>query len=289
MNRRFLVLIAVFFVIVFPAFAASPIKLIDYNIADGMWYDQFNHYDRFVSWVKGQDPDILAICEGATHWDKEGDETPRTFPRYLPDSLAALAARWGHPYVAVGPYQDNYPVAFTSKFPIEVIERVGGPNVSHGALYVKIRGVNYIVLHLWPLGFAKGDENKVEGGGNVFRTQEVNFIMDQTIRNPKYAKEKRWVIMGDFNSLSIVDSAEYRSFENSYFGTQDAVRAVFPCDAVAYKHRNAFCPSMVRVKKRLDYVYCSKKMSRRLVSAEVLKDAFSDVASDHRPIIVVFK
>ena len=122
MNRLFLVLVAAFFVIVFPAFAGSPIKLIDYNIADGMWYDQFNHYDRFVSWVKGQDPDILAICEGATHWDKDRDETPKTCPRYLPDSLSVLAARWGHPYVGIGPYQDNYPVAFTSKFPIEVIE-----------------------------------------------------------------------------------------------------------------------------------------------------------------------
>ena len=288
MNKKLYAFVAVFIAAVVPAFARSPIKLIDYNIADGMWYDQFNHYDRFVSWVKGQDPDILAICEGATHWDKDGDETPRTFPRYLPDSLSALAARWGHPYVAVGPYQDNYPVAFTSKYPIEVVERVSGPNVSHGALYVKIRGVNYIVLHLWPLGFAKGDENKVAGGGNVFRTQEVNYIMDQTIRNPKYAKEKRWVIMGDFNSLSVVDSAAY-SGKEPYYGTQDAVRSVFPCDVMASKHPGKFCSSMVKGTKRLDYVYCSKKMSRRLISAEVLKDAFTDVASDHRPILVVFR
>lgn len=42
MNRRF------FFAVVFPAFAGSPIKFIDHNIADGMWYGKFNHYDRFV-------------------------------------------------------------------------------------------------------------------------------------------------------------------------------------------------------------------------------------------------
>lgn len=53
--------------------------------------------------------------------------------------------------------------------------------------------------------------------------------------------------------------------------------------------RNAFCPSMVQGSKRLDYVYCNKKMSRHLISAEVSKDAFTDAASDHHPILVVLK
>ena len=102
------------------------VRLIDYNIADGMWYDQYDNYDRFVEWVKGRNPDILTICEGATHWDAQKKEVSKEqAPRYLPDSLSALAARWGHKYAAVGPYQDNYPVAVTSRYPIKVVQRIG--------------------------------------------------------------------------------------------------------------------------------------------------------------------
>ena len=50
-----------------------------------------------------------------------------------PDSLSALAARWGHKYAVVGPYQDNYPVAVTSRFPIKVVQRIGD-GLSHGAI-----------------------------------------------------------------------------------------------------------------------------------------------------------
>lgn len=64
-------------------------------------------------------------------------------------------------------------------------------------------------------------------------------------------------------------------WQNPYFGTQDAVRAVFTCDVVACKHRsdaaggskeaaddrNAFCPSMANGSKRLDYVYLQQVWS----------------------------
>ena len=40
---------------------AQTVRLMDYNIADGMWYDQYNRYDRFVAWVRTQDPDVFAI------------------------------------------------------------------------------------------------------------------------------------------------------------------------------------------------------------------------------------
>ena len=86
---------------------AQTVRLMDYNIADGMWYDQYNRYDRFVAWVRTQDPDVFAICEGATHWNEHKKTVSKEqMPRYLPDSLHLLAERWGHPYTAIGPYQD---------------------------------------------------------------------------------------------------------------------------------------------------------------------------------------
>ena len=30
----------------------ATIRFMDFNIADGMWWDQFNNYDRFVQWMQ---------------------------------------------------------------------------------------------------------------------------------------------------------------------------------------------------------------------------------------------
>lgn len=71
-------------------------RLLQYNIADGMWYDQFNDCDRFVQWIQLQRPDIAAFCEAATHWDAEKRKLQRgDSSRYLPDNLFRLASRWG--------------------------------------------------------------------------------------------------------------------------------------------------------------------------------------------------
>ena len=76
----------------------TPLRLLQYNIADGMWYDQFDGYDRFVAWMQQQDCDIAALCETATHWDRKQHKLLRDDPaRYLPDSLPQRAARCAEP------------------------------------------------------------------------------------------------------------------------------------------------------------------------------------------------
>ena len=68
------IFIGVLFLVALPALVAAgkeyggrKIRLIDYNILNGMWYDQYNDYDRFVFWVNSMAPDVLTLCEGATH------------------------------------------------------------------------------------------------------------------------------------------------------------------------------------------------------------------------------
>lgn len=262
------------------------VRFIDYNIADGMWYDQYDNYDRFVEWVKGRNPDILTICEGATHWDAQKKEVSKEqAPRYLPDSLSALAARWGHKYAAVGPYQDNYPVAVTSRYPIKVVQRIGD-GLSHGAIHVKINGVNYVVLHLWPQRYSMGDATRSDGNGDAFRVGEMERILDSTIRNPRFSKEKHWVMTGDFNSHSPLDKP-YHGKRN--YDVHNLVRSVYPHDVIGELCPGRFEPSMVSGKSRLDYVYCTEDVFKAIEKAETVRDAFTDVASDHRPIMVEFK
>ena len=269
------------------AMARKPMRLICYNIADGMWYDQYNGYDRFAAWVAAQDPDILALCEAATHWNEHRKTVPAdVMPRYLPDSLSRLAARWGHRYVAVGPYQDNYPVAVTSKRPIEIVQRLGGSGLSHGALHVRIDGINYVVLHLWPHKYSKDDPARRDNLGDAYRLGEIRRILDSTILDPRFAAEEHWMMMGDFNVRSPVDSAYVgpRNYE-----VHTSIRNAYPHDVIAEKHPGIFVPSVVKGDKRIDFIYCTDALFGGVMRAEIPTDAFTDAASDHRPVLIEFQ
>lgn len=264
-------------------------RLLQYNIADGMWYDQFNDYDRFVQWMQLQHPDIAAFCETATHWDAEKRKLQRgDSSRYLPDNLSRLASRWEHPYVAVGAFQDNYPVAVTSRFQFEFVRPIGGDSLSHGALHVKTRGVNYVVVHLWPQPYSLQDKDKTRSDnlGDSTRVGEIRYILRKTLYDPQFADEKYWVMLGDFNTLSPVDSMYYTPTAN--YLIHHIVRNSYPCDAVAAFHPGKFVPSENRNKKRIDFVYCSEAMSHRLTGTHTLDDEFTRVASDHKPTLVTF-
>ena len=264
-------------------------RLLQYNIADGMWYDQFNNYDRFVWWMQEKHPDIAAFCEVATHWDAERHTLQRgDSARYLPDNLPQLASRWGHPYVAVGAFQDNYPVAVTSRSQFDFVRPLGGDSLSHGALHVKTRGVNYVVVHLWPQPYSLQDKDKTRSDnlGDSTRVGEIRYILRKTLDDPQFANEKYWVMLGDFNTVSPVDSSYYTQTAN--YQIHRIVRGSYPCDAIAAFHPGEFVPSENRNIKRIDFVYCSEAMSHRLIGATTLDDEFTRAASDHKPTLVTF-
>ncbi len=263
----------------------KTIRLMDYNIADGMWYDQYGNYDRFVKWVNDQNPDVFAICEAATHWNEHRKTVSKEqMPRYLPDSLDLLAKRWGHSYSVVGPYQDNYPVAFTSKYPIKLVQRIG-EGLSHGALHVKIKGINYVVLHLWPHSYSRGDKTRSNNKGDAFRAEEMQRILDATILNPKFAKEKHWMMMGDFNAQTPLDK-EYHGKQN--YEVHNLVRKAYPHDVIGDAYAGKFESSTIGGWARIDFIYCTDAIYDGLQSAVTIRDYFTDKASDHRPIVMEF-
>lgn len=259
--------------------------VMSYNIADGMWYDQYDGYDSFVDWVSGKDPDVLALCECATHWDKEKKNIPgEQGLRYLPDGLPELAKRWGHRHTAIGPYQDNYPVAITSRYPVTTVQRIGD-GLSHGALHVRIKGINFVVLHLWPHWYSKTDKERKGGGGDAFRVMEITAILDSTINNPEFSSEKNWVFMGDFNSFSPSDSAYFpgRSYEVHRLMLSAGLH-----DIIGEMNSGVFVPSENREKYRIDYIYCSDSIWEKVLRSETIKDGFTLKASDHRPLEAEF-
>lgn len=245
-----------------------PLKVISYNILEGMKLDTTYGKSAFVNWVKEKNPDILAIQEANG---------------FTQSSLEELAHKYGHPY-AVLVKEKGYPTALTSKYPIVNISKVTD-NMTHGFIKAQIRGMNIIVLHLNPHNYLK-------------RREEIAVILE-TIRS---MDQKKWLIMGDFNSLSPLDSIRYtdgkllkRALENAKanpaklglldgkqfdyqvqqkildFGLVDAFKLMNPKD-LNYN--------------RIDYIYLSKDLQGRVVRTEFIHDDFTNHYSDHRPLIL---
>src|SRR5574344_2468913 len=51
---------------------ATQVRLVYWNIQNGMWDGEADNYDSFVTWVKGKNPDICVWCEAVPtyNWDE---------------------------------------------------------------------------------------------------------------------------------------------------------------------------------------------------------------------------
>lgn len=262
------------------------LKLIDYNILYGMVNDQVNNYDNFVAWVRAQAPDILTLCEGRSDYFDDGKRNPSFQPAYLPDSLAALARRWGHDYVFVGAYQDDHPVLITSKYPITPLQKLEGPEYKHGGLHVRVCGIDVVATHTTP----KNDKSADGKSGPDYRREELRHAVEQTMLNPAYRREKYWVLTGDLNSVSGADSTYYRihGVRRTYI-EQEYLREVFAHDVIFDWNGGMMQPSVRHGLYRIDFLYANDALYKRIVSARTIVDAFTDQYSDHLPVEMVFK
>ena len=251
----------------------DALKIISYNILKGMETDKTEGKQVFVEWIKAQDPDILAIQEANYFTQK---------------SLEALARTYGHPY-AVLLRAEGYPPAITSKYPIVNVERVVD-NMWHGFVKCTIEGYEIIVLHFSPHVYMK-------------RREEVAVIVETVKQSGSF---KKWMVMGDFNAVSPLDKSKYadgkykerlRSYEEKNpkqshlhegdvdylvhqsmldFGFVDAARQD---PAFTYDNFGA----------RIDFIYVSPDLKKRVVKCGFIVDEFTDKYSDHRPVEMVLK
>lgn len=256
----------------------TVMRFISYNICEGLrTSDKANNYDNFVAWTRAQNPDVMALQE-LWGWS-EGQ-------------LRALGERYGHPYVAINAKtDDNYHIGITSKYPIEEIEPIS-EQVSHGAVRVRIRGIDFVTLHLWPMSAAptpaQGSAySPTAADGNAYRLEEINRILDRTIG--KYPGRKIWFMAGDFNACSPLDADAYAG--NPDYSVHRAVLAGGYYDVQRELH-DYFISTVLKEKKRLDFIYASKSALADVVRAEILRDDYTAdpaVASDHYPCLVEFR
>jgi len=270
----------------------GTLKVISYNVYWGMRQDSTEGKSRFVEWIKSQDPDILALQE---------------MNGFTQKALEELADRYGHRYAHIvrEPFADgsiSFPVAITSKYPIVNVRRVVENNI-HGFIEAEIEGLHFIVTHFHPFS----SEKRVGEIGQILATVKA--------KDPNMAK--KWLFMGDLNSVSPLDKSEYadnrlRDFiredrkkrphnenlkdnELDYtiqqsildFGFVDAFKAKNP-EFVASAPTKMFYDQS-KFPLRYDYLYISPNMEKDIVACDLIKDGFTDIYSDHYPVVLVFR
>ena len=310
------------------------LRVMDYNIQNGMWADQHNNYDNFVKYMIETDVDIAIFCEASSiyydftnkHAKREERYLPYKYQPYekkqtdhlVPTGWIELAARYGHPYVAIGAHQDNYPVVVTSKYPIVKSVKLGGEDVSHGGIHaqVEVDGeiVNIVAFHTWPHGWKFGvkdkeerAESKLNYGGHITRYDETKLFCERTILNSEYADQKHWIIAGDMNCYSPLDDSTFDlGYDNLRYAAQRYIVECVPQvkDLIKFYNspdkRDVVIPSAMRG-GRIDYMYGSDKFVKTLIRAKSPKQGFTnckfdketrffkECGSDHLPIICDFK
>lgn len=265
----------------------SGFRAISYNIYEGMKLDSASGKANFIAWLKKMDPDVLALqeCTGFTQ-----------------ASLEKLAEQYGHRYAVLLIEGEKFPVAITSKHPILQVQKVSD-NMDRGFISATIKGYNVISLHFTPFDYRK-------------RAQEVDLLLAHI---ESQAIKKNWILMGDFNTLSPLDSAHYsdgrmvanyQAYEKKYppikklvddkidysviqkvlnTGLVDALKHTTPA-FVKTIHPKKFEPKTGKdVSSRIDFIFVSKDLVKKIGKVIVPVDEFTDNFSDHYPVLLELK
>lgn len=293
----------------------ETVKILYWNIQNGMWADQGNNYDNFVEFVKRENPDICVWAEAESRY-RTGTAVKMAGceEAYLPYNWDLLARRYGHEYVCIAGKRDTFPQVVTSKYPLKVIQRITGNGddivVVHGAGYVQvdIEGeiLNLVTVHTFPARYAYNaeDEKKsaAENGGDIFREAEMKYICEETILKYDPQGKDNWMMLGDFNSVSRVDNWHLgRPEDDKAFLLHDYVHTNTPyIDLMEYKFPGEYVKSTFS-KRRVDYIYMTESLAERIVDAAAITDGFATThrcegelskfcdPSDHYPLTVTLK
>lgn len=310
-----------------PEMERGDLRVLYWNIQNGMWYDQPNNYVNFVEWVKKYDPDVCVWCEASSiYYDNTYTKSP---DRYLPAHWDEVAARYGHSYTALGEHCDNYPQEVTSKYPIKTLKKIGKTdvpnpfnpsvtcNVAHGCgvqqIEVNGKTINIVTMHTWPQGFAWGlpskdkalrEESRSRKEGDLYRAFEMKYVVEHTINSPEFAGTENWLLMGDLNSRSRADQWHFKSDDDTTrLKCQDEIRDhTSMVDIIASTYPGDFMSSTYG-NSRIDNMYASPAMYARVKNAMILIDDWTAAfsvrkspyektfiePSDHRPILVDFE
>ena len=278
----------IIFIVIFTitsAQATESLRIISYNV----WYGFTKVPERktsFLAWMKAQKADVTSLQE---------------LNGYTIEKLKIDAAAWGHAHSAILK-EDGFPTGITSSFPIEDVRRFR-EGFHHGLLRARIKGIYYYVIHLHPSNWET-------------RQREADLILADIAKLPKDAQ---FALVGDFNTFSTTDKKQYLgSGLKPFFAARDAKHkeknlrngkldysvvgkftAAGLVDLEHSKRRAGYLftgsfPTKIKKPgnhgeaRRLDYVFASPSLAKRVTRSEIIADDTTWILSDHLPMVVDF-
>ena len=291
----------------------NTLRIMTYNVQNGIWGDEANNYNNFVKWMQEQDPDICIFCESQTIYKTSTHDKCDVTERYLPykkgvnwergvepylepEGWIELGTRWGHTYAKIGAHIDNHPVTVTSKYPVTLVQKLGDKNpqeIWHGGIHAQVvvngETINIVGYHTWPFSMSRETRGKGKAleaestaalGGHDYRTYETEFFIENTVNNPKYADQELWIITGDTNCRSSLDDAFLGYGPKSpKYGSNNYVLDHSRCRDIVKEYNSPdnrdVLISSTQHQARIDIMYGSEKMMGRVIRAEIPKDEFT--------------
>ena len=266
----------------------EKVRVMSYNIFNGFdWCHDLDRENRFVEWIKLQDPEVLGLQE---------------LCGFTQEKLEKLASRWGHPY-AVIVKEDGYPVGITSKKPIVLKAKKVG-EIGHGLLHVQTYGCDFLVTHLNP---SNTNKRNVEAG------KIVEYIKSNQL--------EKCILMGDMNSHSPMDAdymeAHAINLTAKYGGSRSqnllngaidysvishflSVPLIDVCRLYVAPDKRTTFPTPIlmnqsrhsdvrqRTNERLDFILVTPNLVQQAVDAFIFNEGTPEYLSDHFPIAVDF-
>lgn len=297
-NSRSLISLVVTALFLLTGCADEPVtvKVLYWNIQNGMWADQGNDYDNFVEFVRSEDPDICVWAEAESRYRTDTNvKMAGCEEAYLPYNWDLLARRYGHQYVCIAGKRDTFPQVVTSKYPVRIVRRVNGNGedivVVHGAGQVEVdvngEKINIVTVHTYPFNYTYMAEDQkasaAENGGDVFRAAEMKYICEQTILKQDPEGKQNWMMVGDFNAISRVDNWHMgRPEDDKAFLLNDYVRSETPyVDLIEKWYPGEFCKSTFSG-RRIDFIYLTQPLFDKVTHAGTLYDGYATTHRDPR-------
>jgi len=275
----------------------STLKFITYNIWNGYdWGKDEERRANLSNWINEQEPSIVALQE---------------LCKYTSEKLKDDASSWGHDF-SVLLKTSGYSVGLTSKYPIEIKEKII-EGMHHGALHCKTGGIDVFIIHFSPSSYIK-------------RREEAVIILEKL---EKVRKETgQYIVLGDFNAQSPIDADLYDSKGplltklresnkdkplkgNLFNGNLDyavmssliafplidicqpftkgmAERGSFPGQILG-KVNNESREELLARSGRIDYIMASPDLATKCINAKVCNGKENYYLSDHYPVVAEFE
>ncbi len=264
------------------------LKVITHNVWYGFTEKPEPRHGEWKQWMERQSPDVVSLQE---------------LNGFSANDLAEDAVSWGHSYSEILK-KGGFPTGITSRYPISHVRRIQ-EGFHHGLLRCQIRGVWFYVVHFHPSNYKK-------------RIKEAGLLKQDIMSLP--GESPRVLLAGDFNAFSPEDGYHYgkdtklisffeqldstkSSARNLNHGAIDygAIEAVLEqgfIDVVAGQrsagspYLGTFPTRLIDDKdhgpdRRIDYIFVSPNLKKSVLSAGILRNATTEMLSDHIPVVAV--